>query len=240
MNDSELDEILEHWTAPPMRDSLREELRTAFTAVPRPAAPARSMRRIPLGRIALAAIAATLLVFGIVQLSPKTATMASPGFHIPFYVEFVFATQRVGGSAPHYTHITSFPYAGHEITMSITESGDSLLNTLRRIAGVIQKQVILLEPSLVLPKEPPMAEPAWFAGFVSSGCSSGKNVVGNEIIAGHPTTVVQNTFPTHRITTWMAPDLACFALKLTHEEAQPDGTYKLRIRKEAIKVTMNP
>ena len=93
---------------------------------------------------------------------------------------------------------------------------------------------------MVLPKEPPMAEPDWFAGFVRSGCSSGRNVVGHETIAGHATTIAQSESPTGRISVWMAPDLACFALKLTDEVREPNGTYRIKIRKEALEVTMNP
>lgn len=247
MNDNELDEMLDQWKVPPMRASLREELRTGFGAAPRRAARAGGLRRfmdaipkIRIDRIAVVGIGAAVLLFGIVQLFPKTVRMASPGFRIPFYVEFEFARYADDGSAPHESRINSFPYAGHEIVMSVRESGDSVLNTFRGIANSIRNQIILVAPSLVLPKEPPMAEPGWFAGFVSSGCSSGRNVVGHETIAGHATTVVQDDSPMHRIRVWMAPDLACFALMLTDEVPEPNGTYRLQIRKEAVKVTMNP
>jgi hypothetical protein len=166
--------------------------------------------------------------------------MASAQFRIPYYVEFEFARYADDGSAPHQSRITSFPYGGHEIVMSATEPGDSLQNAVRGIARSIRTQFILAMPSLVLPKEPPMTEPAWFAGFVSSGCSSGKTVVGHETLAGHETTVVQSGSPGHRLRTWMAPDLACFALKLTDEVQEPNGTYRLKLRKESVKVTTNP
>ena len=193
MNDHELDEMLDRWEAPPLRDSLREELRTRFAGIPKHAVRARRLRRImgtisriPIGRIALPGIAAAVLVFGIVQVSPKTVRMASPAYRIPFYVEFGFSRYADDGSFAHMSLITAFPYAGHEIVMSVTEPGRSVLNKVRRFAMSVRNQVILLDPSWVLPKEPPMAEPAWFAGFVSSGCASGRNVVGNEIIAATP------------------------------------------------------
>jgi hypothetical protein len=247
MNDNELDEMLDQWKAPLMRDSVREDLKAGFAARPqlpgragllrriRDAAPALHMRRL-----AVVTLAAVALVFLVVQTLPQVARMASPGFRIPYYVEFEFARFADNGAAPYPTRITSFPYGGHEIVMSVTEPGHMLIGAARNIASSIRKQFILAMPSIVLPKEPPMEEPAWFAGFVSSGCSSGKNVVGHETIAGYSTTVVQSSSPGYRIRIWMAPDLACYALKLTTEVQEPDGTYRLKLRKEAVKVTMNP
>jgi hypothetical protein len=247
MNDNELDEMLDLWKAPEMRDCVREALRAGFPATRERANRPSLWRRfidaaqgIRTGRLAFATMCVAALLFAIIQVSPETVRMASPGYRIPFYVEFEFERYVDNGSVPHQSRITSFPYAGHEIVMSVTESGDSLLTTIRGIASSIRTQFILAMPSLVLPKEPPMAEPEWFAGFVSSGCSNGKTVVGHETLAGHETTVVQTGSPGYRMRIWLAPDLACFALKLTHEIQEPNGTYVLKLRKEAVKVTMNP
>ncbi len=247
MNDNELDDLLDQWTAPPMRESLREELRTGFAAAPKRARRTRArriidaIRRIRIGRIAVAGIAAAALLFGIIQVFPKTARMASNDFRIPFYVEFEFTRYDRGKPAPHTSRITTFPYAGYEINMSVTEfSGNWAVDTFREIASSIRDQMVLVAPSLVLPKGPPMAEPAWFAGFVNSGCSSGKKVVGHETIAGHVTTVVESQYPRGRFRHWLAPDLSCFDLKLTYEIVEPDGTYRLEHWKEARKVTVIP
>ena len=235
MNDHELDAMLDRWKVPPMRDSLREDLRVAFSAAPKPA-----KRAIRIGRLAVVTACAAAVLFGIVQVSPRTVRMASSGFRIPFYVEFEFARYRDDGSTPHRTRLTSFPYGGNEIAMAVTESGDSILDAIRGIAGAIRTQFVLAMPALVLPKQPPMTEPAWFADFVRSGCSTGKTVVGHEDLAGYETTVVESGSPGHRLRIWMAPGLECFALKITDEVQEPNGTYRLKLRKAAIKVTMNP
>ena len=39
---------------------------------------------------------------------------------------------------------------------------------------------------------------------------------------------------------WMAPDLGCFALRITSEALRPDGTFRLVKTKQALRVTMNP
>jgi len=246
MNDTELTEMLDQWKAPAMRASLREDLLAGFASSER-ANRSGLLRRILAaasgirpGRVAIAAMGAAALVFGVIQVSPRTVSMASPGFRIPFYVEFTFASYSDNGAVPHPSRITAFPYAGHEINMSVIQPGGWLPNAVREIAGSIRTRLVLAMPSLVLPKEPPMAEPAWFAGFVRSGCSEGRTVVGQEIIAGHETTIVQSEWPKGRIKVWMAPELECFALKLTNEVRQPDGSFRFLVRKEAVRVTMNP
>lgn len=246
MNDTELDEMLNQWKSPAMRDSLREDLRAEFAVVAGPqrrglvARAVAAASAIRLGRLAIATIGVTALVFAYVQLTPKTARTASPAFRIPFYVDFAFTSYPVNGGTPYQSRITTFPYAGHEINMSVVESGGPLLTAVRQIAASVRNQAILLMPSLVIPKQPPQTEPAWFAGFVRSGCTQGRNVVGQEIIAGHQTSVMEGESPTARIKVWEAPDLDCFALKVTNEIRQPDGSYRFQVRKEAVRVTMNP
>lgn len=247
MNDQELDELLDQWQAPAMRDTVRQNLRAGFAAKPAP------VRWRP-GRLAFATLAAAVLLFAVFQVSPRTARLASSGFHIPFYVESVFTGYAKDGSARLQTRSTYFVYAGYPINMAtIDETGGPLLTAIRRIGASVRIQAALLSPSLVLPKQSPMPEPAWFAGFVRSGCSDHATVLGHEIVAGHETTIVQNDMtvsvmanakreprPSVRFTSWRAPDLGCIDLKMTIEERQPDGTYRLSSAKEAVKVTMNP
>ena len=38
----------------------------------------------------------------------------------------------------------------------------------------------------------------------------------------------------------MARDLSCYSLRLTDEFEEADGSYRLQLRKNAVKVTMNP
>jgi hypothetical protein len=39
-----------------------------------------------------------------------------------------------------------------------------------------------------------------------------------------------------RMTWWMAPELGCFALRITTEEKQPDGTWRLVREKRALRI----
>ena len=43
-----------------------------------------------------------------------------------------------------------------------------------------------------------------------------------------------------RITVWTAPDLGCFALRITSEAQRPDGSFHLENVKQALRVTLKP
>jgi hypothetical protein len=241
MTDHELDEMLDTWTAPPLRDSLRGELRAGFAGSPKRPSRFRRMiaaaREVRVGRLAVAASVAAALLFAILQVSPRIARLASPGFRPPFYVLSEFTRYADDGSVEYRSRRTAFPYGGIAVNMSVTDLGNPVLDVFRGIAASIRTQVVLAVPSLVLPKAPPMTEPAWFAGFVRSGCAEGKNVVGHEVVAGFETTIIEAG---DRLRFWMAPDLACFCLKTTYEARAPNGSYRLQHRNETLKVTMNP
>ena len=74
----------------------------------------------------------------------------------------------------------------------------------------------------------------------AAGCLDGA-VVGRETILGYPTTAVQLPLgDQRRMTLWTAPDLGCFALRISIEEQRPDGGFRLVSKKQALKVTLNP
>jgi hypothetical protein len=61
------------------------------------------------------------------------------------------------------------------------------------------------------------------------------------MILNYPTEAVRERWTEHgRQTLWMAPELGCFALKITKEEERPDGTFHLAFAKQALKVNVNP
>lgn len=76
--------------------------------------------------------------------------------------------------------------------------------------------------------------------LLRAGCANGP-VVGRETILNHPTTAVERSLiDSFRVTLWMAPDLGCFALRITSEELRPDGIFHIVTVKQALKVTLNP
>jgi len=74
----------------------------------------------------------------------------------------------------------------------------------------------------------------------SSGCIDGP-VVGRGTILNHPVAAVRRRWTEHgRMTLWMAPDLNCFALRVTYEDRLPNGTFHLASEKHAVRVNVNP
>lgn len=240
MNDLELDELLDRWQAPPMRESLRDDLRVAYAthAAPRPPRRGFHLPKLRLGRLVAATVGAAAILFTLVQLAPRTVALAFSEFRIPYYVVYDYERLDAKGSTPPRSRFTAFPYGGIDINMSVVDLYGTPLDAFRELAASIRNRMVLAAPSIVLPKHPPMTEPAWHVEYVKSGCSTRPTVIGHETIAGYHTVIVQNAFAAHRFTYWFAPELGCAALKHTFEQAQPDGTYKMVSRKEAVKVTI--
>jgi hypothetical protein len=78
-------------------------------------------------------------------------------------------------------------------------------------------------------------------GGEAAGCAQ-EGVVGHETILNYPTVAAQRALgnSNKRMTLWMAPDLGCFALRVTLEESGPGGVFHLVSGKQALKVTWNP
>jgi hypothetical protein len=77
------------------------------------------------------------------------------------------------------------------------------------------------------------------AAGIGAGCLDGA-VVGRETILNYPTTAVERRLSDRlKMTLWMAPDLGCFALRITSEALRPDGGFHLWQTKQALKVTLN-
>lgn len=109
--------------------------------------------------------------------------------------------------------------------------------TLGIVSGCTEKTCLLLEH--------------WAFERAESGpsapCAVG-SLVGHATILSHSTIGIERPLPNPRatpsrpaaarITMWMAPDLGCFALRLSVEEQRPDGTFRLVSEKQALRVTL--
>jgi hypothetical protein len=71
-----------------------------------------------------------------------------------------------------------------------------------------------------------------------SECVEGR-VVGRETILNYPTIAVElRGWNRAKVTLWAAPDLGCFALRITDEAQRPDGSFHLEKVKQALRVTV--
>jgi len=259
MNETELDELLDTWTAPPPPASLRESVQVGYAAdrerKKSPGVLHWITAFMPSARKSLvaAAILAVGALFLVVTLAiPQTHRLISPPVRIPYIVDSEVVRYRDDGTSSVEVSLGSYNNNGRETILY--EISPSFLTGIRLAlneVGLVVGRLTL--PFVVSPELLKKAESTAFvsAGFeqyrcgnaaalLGAGCVDGP-VISHETILGHPTVAVQPNFSdSQRVTLWMAPDLGCFALRITREEKRPDGTFRLVIRKQAIKVTLNP
>jgi hypothetical protein len=263
MNDTALDNLLDTWSAPPVPASLRESVRAGFVANPdrSPGVPPWIATLVPSARKSLlaGAILAVGAFFFVVALAlSQTDRIVAPPAGVPYIVDSEFVQYSDDGSPSVEMYTTSYSLDGHEILLSRSLPGipfgtaigrtlDATLPYLFRLrsrfedADLVGKIRRAAAQVTVTTCWGPCLMLAHY-GFARSGgvgCLDGP-IVGRETILNYPTVAVQPDLGDHqRVTLWMAPDLSCFALRIAVEEKQPDGTYRLVTRKQALKVTLN-
>jgi hypothetical protein len=258
MNDTQLDEILDQWSAPPPPPSLRAGVRAGFAASERPRF--RIFRK-PL----MLAIAVGLGAFLILVTQALPQTPPPP----PYIVECEYIGYAADGSQTVEMYSTSYigPNGGEVLlgrTLADRPFGTAIARTLDAIAPIWRRMNRMEKPQQsashqtvgVIPRcadKLCLTMEHYFFGRAEGGpnapCASG-GIVGNETILGYRTIAVERPIPNPRstrrrpsaarITMWMAPELGCFALKTSTEEEGADGVFRLASGRQALKVTLNP
>ena len=80
------------------------------------------------------------------------------------------------------------------------------------------------------------------ANLVNSGCRNpgpSGTILGEQLMLNYATVAAQYNFWKSRVTVWMAPQLGCFALRVTVEREQPDGSWTLSSEKKAVRVAVS-
>ena len=227
MNDTELDEVLNQWEVQDANASMREKLRVRFLTSARTRTNRSGMRRIAMflqgsGKgLAAGVVAAGVFLLIVTLALPVTLKSSQLPFRIPWFVEYDAVRYGGDGLPKSKVAILSFSRNGKEVIL--TESDASVMNAVR---GALLR----VAPALLIPAES-HADAAHLKALIRNGCAAGR-VIAHETILKYPTTVVQNTSPDHtRTTQWLAPDLECFALRLTSEDRKSDGTFRLVLRR---------
>jgi hypothetical protein len=269
MNDTELDELLNTWSAPPPPASLRERVRAGFAAgLEREASlrvPSRWIWAFARKSLLAGAILGTgaLFLLAVTQAFPQT-----PPGRIPYIVHSEYVRYAEDGSSAVEMYLTSYNNdQENEILLSRSLPGNPLGTALARTLDAalpawqrLTRLLTVSDKELETIRAIRAARPG--VGFISGcagGCSvlhrwgfaraaAGANagclagpIVGSETILNYPTTAVElHLDDSRRMTVWTAPDLECFALRITTERQKPDGTYSLVTRKQALRVTVNP
>jgi hypothetical protein len=271
VNDTELDEMLDKWQAPPVPASLRENVRAGFSATLQQK-PLRDRRTRWItkwllgarkGMFVGAALSAGLLLLIVTQALPQTP----PPVNIPYTVDSEFVRYADDGSPSVEMYLTSYTNQnGAEALVSRSlpnhPFGTALGRTLDATLPAWQRLILPLtitsaELEKIKKSRPPsigfitgcadwtclLLNRYFFRKAATGGgneCVEG-NMVGSERILNYPTTAVElREWDRSKTTLWMAPDLGCFALRITSEAQRPDGSFQLVKAKQALKVTLNP
>ena len=247
MNDTELDRVLNLWSVPPVPASLRGSVRAGFYARP-------DRKRLRWSRRFLfAAVVLSVVTFllAVTLALPQTPSLVSPPVRASYIVDSDVARYAADGSSSVELSLRSYNNDGSEVVLY--EAAHSLLPSiklgLQTIGPIVGRLTLLFvvsreqaEKAKLIARVSAGFEGYWLgsaAALIDSGCVNGP-VVGHETILNHRTVAVRQFNDSQRMTLWMAPDLGCFALRLTREERRPDGTFRLVLKKQAVKVTLNP
>lgn len=260
MNDTELDELLDKWSAPVAPASLRERVTGGFHP-----SPERRKFRWSWGKCLMAGAVLAMLLVIVTQAVPQTL----PELHRPYVVLSEFVRYAADGSTVVQMYSTSYnDEYGREIMvarhLADNAFGDVVARTMDALADAtapVRFRLQRLSPqgAEALDRQAALGPlPAvntecadrtcilgvahYFlpkaAGNPGIGCVDGP-VVDRETILGYPTVAIQ-IGDRFRRTVWMAPALGCFALKVATEERMADGSFRLVSGKQAVKVRLNP
>jgi hypothetical protein len=238
MNDIELDEMLNQWVVAEAPASLRGRVKAGMGAAPDTGRRRPSWRGGLVGA-AIAGVAALLVT--AVRAVPQTM----PEVHPPYTVESEFVRYAEDGTTEVSMEATSYSEAGKETILSRSMPGSPVrteaaraLEALTRLASpLLLKMAGTSEGQLAKMRAAAkdrssvvtecgdrycltVAHYVFQRADAAKGCVEGE-VVGRETILGYPTAAQRIVLGDgRRITVWMAPELGCFALKVTTEDRE--------------------
>jgi hypothetical protein len=262
MNDRELDELLDKWSAPETPKSLRAGVRAGFDA-------RRGRRPMRWWGKGLIAAAAVVVLFVLV---PKAAPqkgqlgMLLEARH-PYSVLSEFVRYGRDGSSRIEMYSTEYnDQEGQEHLLGRRILDNPVHDTVARIVdaatdatGPLRTYLLRLSPVNAELMDKRAAVPAVITECVGRACisfahyalgSAGRPGTGcvdgaaaeRETILDYATVTTQLPLDGNgmRRTVWMAPALSCFAMRVETEKEQADGSFRLVSAKQAIKVRLNP
>lgn len=212
------------------------------------------------------AVTAGVFLLVVTQAFPQMLGLGSAPAHIPWTVDSEFLQYAQDGSSSVEMYSRSYELNSNEILVKRSLPSGPFMTLIGRgldralpVAGRLIAPFVVDEDMRKKAKQARAGVPS--VGFItgcnagclvlehygwaktptsSSGCIEGP-VIERETILNHPTAAVRQRWTEHgRMTLWMAPDLDCFALRVTYEEQLPDGTFRIASAKHAFRVNVNP
>lgn len=247
MTDQELDLFLDAWKIAGPTDNLRARAMAGFRV--------KERRHWPRFRNSFRWAVAGAVV--LVCLGAFAQTLRTP--QVPFIVESELTTYSPDGAVRGRVHARSVTENARERMLSLTIDGDayrSLLLDAREEGHTLLQSVNRLTRSLTTgPEETdPTHADARIAVCGDPSCRTlgdwtmrvDRSTCRNDLFAGEETILNYNTVALRRespnglrLTAWLAPDLACFPLRVLIEQRNASGSFDVRERREALRITMN-
>ena len=234
MNDQELDDVLNTWSVPGVPASLRKNVRAGFAVRFERRRRSRTLLRTGiLGAVALLAFLAVAM-----QAFSRMRTLVFLPVRVPYTVDCEYIRYAEDGSFAIDMYSTSFNHNLRELMLSSSVPGHPLETATRQMLDEVG--LVTLEVTTPFRAAAENAERIRTISSIRNGCISGP-VVANETILGYATVAIQHRLDhSERVTSWMAPQLGCFVLRLTIEERRPDGSFRPVLRKQALSVHLVP
>ncbi len=262
MNDRELDELLDKWSAPEAPKSLRAGVRAGFGA----RRERRPMRWWGKGLIAAAAVVVLFVLVPKAEPQKGRLGMLLQARH-PYSVLSEFVRYEKDGSSRIEMYSTEYnDQEGREHLLDRRILDNPVDDTVARIfdaasdatgplrlyllrlssvnTGMIAQRATVRAVITECVGQGCISFAQYFlgsAGNPSTGCVEGA-AAERETILDYATVATQLPIDGNRVrrTVWMAPALSCFAMKVETEKEQADGSFRLVSSKQAIKVRLNP
>jgi hypothetical protein len=224
MNDTELDEILDSWTAPPAPASLRERARAGFAAgMERAIIPAERVtwktvfaRRARKGFLVVAMVALGAFVLVLIQAVAQTLRPVAPPVQVPFVVDSEFVQYTSDGAPVVVMHTTSYSQDGNEVALSRTLQNPIGTVIAKTLAGGVR---MMPRPHMTPEKQERLkatkTDPTGYIGVIT-GCDrptcwitqhynftgiggeatgcAAVGAIGHETILNYPTVAAQRAF----------------------------------------------
>jgi len=263
IRDPELERVLRSWKAQPPTAGFHSRVLGAYVREAELVRAGSATRRErtatwmgALLRIAAVTVLAGAALLVIVSVAlPQTHSTVSP----PWTVDSEFIGYEENGASSIEMYITSYSVDDSEILLSWALPGSPVKTALGRVLETIEP---LFESAERRERDESLKRSHLRHEFITrcgigclgvthtvfskverqwTGCVPG-TVVGHERILDHQTEAVRQSWMGERgrVTLWTAADLECIALRVTSEEQQPDGSFRLVSEKRALRVNLKP
>lgn len=208
--------------------------------------------------VAGVALASSVFLVAAIWTIPKVFGADAPPAGTPWTVDSEFIRYADDGSYAVEMYSTSYQMNSSEVMLSRSMPTNPLATAVARSVDAVSPGWLrfftrfTVDPNTLAMLKQARSEGTSFITGCTPGCIFLEHVgwqkapascivgevVDRETILNHPTVAIRRPWMGRgRMTLWMAPDLRCFALRVTYEDQGSDGTFHLVRAKRAVRIT---